>query len=206
MKNTKYFLLILTLSGVLCTPAFAVTWTYYTHLSPTVNSELPTESNFKAHHGETVTFSAIYSDFDKKVDNSCPPNTDYYGGSPFQQDWSISGKASFSSSDPNEKSKTVSGLSSGNIYVYIAANFDGSDSIAVSVTLNDNSTNGPPGSDNDGESAHSHGWTITVKDKCPTSLTCTSPSPCTGEKATLHYMSISVTQTLLPPVVQIIWG
>lgn len=182
MKRSNRLMHTLVLLGVFCSSAYA-TVTYYTYLAPTVEYEVPFASNFKAYHGETVTFRTIYKDPDKKVDDStCPKKTEYYTGSPFKQHWTISGKGSFSSSDSDVTTKDTDGLESGNVYVYIGSGFSGSDSITVSVTLDDNSTNSP-GSDNDGDSAHSKSWTITVKDKCPTSLACFSPSPCTGDKS-----------------------
>ncbi len=164
--------------------AWAVTWTYYVYTGCQNTYECPFDSTFKAYKSETITFNSQNRDRDKKVDDSCPPVTQYYwaSSSVYENHWTISGKASFSSTS-SVKTKDVAGLNSGNVYVYVDADFANGNSITVQVVLDDNSTNGPPGTDNDGDSARSRSWTITFKTRCPTSLACIAPSPdCTVEQ------------------------
>jgi hypothetical protein len=168
--------------------ALAVTWTYYYHAAPIATSEHPNASSFKAYKSETITFNSENKDRDKKVDDAQYPHTEFYDASSadYEQHWEITGEASFSSSS-SVKTKDISGLLSGNVYVYVDSTFAAEDTITVEMVLDDDSTNSP-GSDNDGDSARSNTWTITFKDKCPTSLECVDPEDCAAEQADdAHY-------------------
>lgn len=177
-------ILLLTIFLLFSSNALAVTWTYYVHTAPEATRELPSDSSFKVYKNETVNFISDNRDRDKKVDDSCDPNTEYYwaSSSVYEQHWTITGKASFSSTS-SVKSKDTSGLNSGNIYVHVDNEFGSGDTITVEMVLDDDSTNGPPGSDNDGNNARSSTWTLTYKGYCPTSAPCISPANCTGEKS-----------------------
>ncbi len=182
--------------------AWAVTWTYYPDIAPYATYEVPFDSTFLAYKEEILTFNSQNYDRDKRVDDSCPPVVQLYPASflDFETHWAISGEASFSATS-SIKSKDLSGLYSGNVYVYVDDTFANGDTITVTMVLDDDGTHSPV-TDNDGDTARSRTWTITWKTHCPTSLTCYTPwhpwVSCTAEQDNPAYYGYLM-QPDIPP-------
>lgn len=153
--------------------------------SPDAEEErsVPGDKSFTAYKGESHTFFFAITDKDTKTNDITCVDEEVNDNS-WRQSWSITGKASFTDPgvDPNDRSREVD-QTSAEITIYILDTFSASDSITVSVNSTDLSDEGPPGSSIDTTSTPSTSWTITWKDACPTSLTCTDA---TGPQGVPH--------------------